>query len=186
MKGKLVILSGPSGVGKDTVIQEWQKRCPNVIRVITYTTRPPREMETDGINYHFVAESEFRKLIEENLLLEWKKVHGHWYGSPIREVDSALAEGRIVVLKIDVQGAIEVMRKRKNAISIFLLPPSMEELVRRLKERKQDKEEDIKRRIQDAKGEIEKANLYQYRVVNDSVGRAVEEICQIVRGANPE
>lgn len=184
MKGKLVILSGPSGVGKDTVIQEWQKQCPNVHRVITYTTRPPRVGEIDEINYHFVTEDDFQKLIEENLLLEWKNVHGHWYGSPVREVDAALEDGKIVVLKIDVQGAEEVMRKRKDAITIFLMPPSQEELERRLKERKQDKIEDIERRIRDAKKEIEKSNLYQYRVVNDSVERAVEEIRQIVRGAN--
>jgi len=181
MKGQLVILSGPSGVGKDTVIVEWAKIDPQVVRVVAYTTRLPRDGEVDGVDYHFVSRDSFLAKAERGEFLEWKEVHGNLYATPLLDMEYLLSEGKIAILKIDVQGGIEAMAKRPDAISIFLLPPSLEELDRRIHARATDDEATIKKRLQNARDEIAVANQYQHRVVNDDLDRAIAEIREIVR-----
>lgn len=179
-KGALVILSGPSGVGKDTVIEAWKKVRPNVVRVVAYTTRQPRQGETDGVDYRFVSEGDFRKMAESGKFLEWKEVHGNYYATPLLDMQALLDDDKIAILKIDVQGALTAMEKRSDAISIFLLPPSWEELERRIRGRKTDSEEVIKLRLENAKREIGFADRYQYQVVNDDLDKCVAEIDRIV------
>ncbi|MEM4407497.1 MAG: guanylate kinase [Candidatus Caldarchaeum sp.] len=181
MKGLLVILSGPSASGKDTVIQEWKNIDERVRKIVTCTTRKPRHGEQDGVDYVFLTPEAFQKGIEENLFLEYKNVHGYLYGTPIADVEKALHEGCIVVLKIDVQGGMEVKHKRPDALSIFLKPPSIQELERRMRTRGLNNEIEIQRRLQDAEGELARAPYYDYIVINDDAKRAAQEISNIVR-----
>jgi guanylate kinase len=182
MSGRPVILSGPSGVGKDTVINAWIERRPAVCRVVTCTTRGPRKGEKDGIDYNFVTRKEFEAMTDDGLFLEWKEVHGERYGSPLREVERLLADGRIAILKIDVQGAMAAMQTRRDAVTIFLLPPSLEVLEARIRNRKTDSEQAIQLRMKNALKELEFADKYDHRVVNDDLSRCVEEIDRIVCG----
>jgi len=181
MKGKMVILSGPSGVGKDTLLDRWIEANPLVRRVVTYTTRPPREGERDGIDYHFVTERRFQELVREGAFWEHKNVHGNLYASPKKDTEQMVAEGLIAVLKIDVQGALSVMPLCPEAVSVFIMPPSMEELERRIVGRGTESDESLNLRLQNAKWEISQSNHYRHRVVNDDVSRAVAELEQIIK-----
>jgi len=180
MPGKLVILSGPSGVGKDTLLVEWAKADPRVVRVVAYTTRSPRAGEVDGIDYRFVSPETFARMASDGDFLEHKEVHGNWYATPLRDMERLLADGRIAVLKIDVQGGLDAMGRRPDAISIFLEPPSMEELERRIRSRALDTPEQIERRLRNAHDEMAVRDRYHHRVVNDALPRAIAEIMAIV------
>jgi guanylate kinase len=181
MSGRLVILSGPSGVGKDSVLDRWKTADPRVVRVVAYCTRAPRSGEVDGVDYHFVTREQFMAKAEAGDFLEYKEVHGNLYATPLKDMEALLADGRIAVLKIDVQGALSVMEKRDDAISIFLLAPSAEELERRIRKRGTDDEATIQKRLKNARDEIALSDRYQHRVVNDDLDRAVAEIMEIVR-----
>ena len=183
MKGHLVILSGPSGVGKDTVLAEWSKADPRVVRVVAYTTRPMRTGEVDGVDYRFVERETFLRMAHDGDFLEHKEVHGNLYATPKKDMEALLAQGKIAVLKIDVQGAITVMALRPDATTVFLLPPSMEALEHRIRGRASDDEETIQRRLANAKTEMTFADRYQHRVVNDDLQRAVAEVARIVAQA---
>ena len=176
-KGFVYILSAPSGTGKTTVGHRLLEEIPFLERVITATTRKPREGEKNGVDYYFFSEEEFLKKIEEGFFLEWAKVYRYYYGSPKSEVERILSQGKDALLIIDVQGAFEVKRRLPNAVSIFLLPPSMEELKRRLLGRG---EREIEERLEWAKKEIPCAKHFDYVVVNDLLDRAVEEIKSIM------
>lgn len=176
MSGRLVILSGPSGVGKDTVIDAWKASDPRVRRVVAYTTRAPRTGETDGIDYHFVPVERFRELADAGAFLEFKEVHGNFYATPLHDMEAMLTDGAIAVLKIDVQGALSAMELRPDAMTIFILPPSDEELERRIRGRGTDDEATIEKRLHNARLEIELSDRYQHRIVNDSVEAVVEAI----------
>lgn len=178
--GQIVILSGPSGTGKDAVIRAWKLINPFVRSITTYTTRAIRPGETDGTDYHFVSREQFQELSATAKLLEWKEVHENLYGSPAEEVDQTVAEGKIAVLKIDVQGAREVRLKRPAAISVFICPPSIEVLAQRLRSRGTDSEEQIQLRLRDARTELEASGEYDYRIVNDNLERTAAELNQIV------
>lgn len=184
MSGQLVILSGPSGVGKDTVLSAWVSEDPRVERVVAYTTRQPRVSEVDGLDYHFIDEVSFTARAERGAFLEWMRVHDFGYATPLDDMDELLEQGKIAVLKIDVQGALRVMDLRREVLSIFLLPPSWEALEARIRGRGMDTEERILRRLEGARNELEVAPKYQHRVVNDDVADAVAEIRAIVAGAN--
>lgn len=180
MTGRIVIVSGPSGVGKDTVIDAWSSADPRVERVVAVTTRPPREGEVDGSDYHFVDRAVFNQMVEDGAFLEHKVVHGEMYATPMSGVQSVLDRGNFAVLKIDVQGAAAVMDKVPEVVSFFILPPSIEELERRLRSRGSESEEKVAERLQNAIREIESSEIYHYRFVNDSVERCVGEIQEIL------
>ena len=181
MSGTLVVLSGPSGVGKDTLIDAWIKANPLVTRVVTYTTRPPREGEVDGRDYNFVDAERFAELDEQGWFWESKNVYGNMYASPKADTERLLAGGKIPVLKIDVQGAIEVMRLRPDAVTVFILPPSDEELERRIRARGTDDDATIGKRLVNAARELALAGRYQHQIVNDDVNQVVRELEEVVR-----
>ena len=179
----LVILSGPSGVGKDSLLGEWSRINPDVVRVVAYTTRPIREGEREGVDYWFVDRETFTRKADAGDFLEWKEVHGNLYATPLSDMEELLRAGRIAVLKIDVQGAIQAMALRPEALSIFIKPPNWEELERRIRDRQLDTAEQIERRLQNARGELEMADRYKYQVINDDLTRAALQVDTIVRSA---
>ena len=177
----LVVLSGPSGVGKDTLLRRLEQVCPGIERCVTYTTREPRPGEVPGVDYNFVSVREFQKMIDEGDFLEYARVHTDLYGSPLSSVKHIRENGLDAVLKIDVQGGLTVSQKAPDAVMIFVAPPSMEELERRLRARYTDSEAAITKRLQDAQREIEHIPMYDYLVVNDEVEATVDRLrCIIV------
>lgn len=181
LPGRLLILSGPSGVGKDTVIDAWSQVNPRVHRVVACTTRAARIGEIDGVDYQFFAEDEFLKIAEQGAFLEYKNVHGNWYATPVADVERMLLEGKIAILKIDVQGAAEIMKIRPDALSVFLLPPNSEELERRIRGRGTENDDQIAKRLQNARDEIAQSSTYQFQIINDGIEQVVKELERIVR-----
>jgi len=179
-KGMLVILSAPSGCGKDTVFKALCKRRNDIVESVSATTRAPREGEVDGVNYYFKTVGEFEKMIANNGLLEYAKYNNCYYGTPVDGVQNAVDAGKVCFLIIEVQGAQSIMKMCPDAVSIFLLPPSMEVLEHRLRKRETNSPDDIKNRIDIAESEIKIAPLYKYNVVNDSLEDAVDEINEII------
>jgi len=180
MSGKLVILSGPSGVGKDTIIDAWKVLNTKVHRVVAYTTRNPREGEVNGLDYNFVAVPDFLAMAERGEFLEFKEVHGNWYATPLKDMEDLLQAGKVAILKIDVQGALHAMSLRKDAITVFIMPPSMEELEARIRGRGTDDDAVIEKRLKNASDELAVANKYQHRIVNLDVGMTVAMLERIV------
>jgi guanylate kinase len=183
MPGRLIVISGPSGVGKSTVIRELAARIGAQIS-ISATTRQPSSQEKDGKDYYFVTRQRFEEMIGGEELLEHAEYLGNCYGTPRGPIDQALLAGRDVILGIEVQGAKRVAKLFPDAIIIFLQPPSEEELVRRIRSRARDEESVIQRRLANARKEMamaDEAGIYRYRVVNDDLKRAVEELAGICK-----
>jgi guanylate kinase len=178
--GLLFVLSGPSGVGKDRLLGEFLRIAPNVRRCVTTTTRLPRNGERDGADYWFLPMPEFRRMVDAGEFLEHAEVHGHLYGVQHSHVEELLAEGRDVILLIDVQGAATVKRWRPDATMVFLVPPSMEELERRLRERGTESENEIVVRLADARAEFERVSEFDYMIVHDRVEDAARKLAAIV------
>ena len=178
--GMLIVLSGPSGVGKDTVLQRLQEVCPRIERCVTCTTRAPRPGEVPGVDYNFIGVEEFKRMIEEGKFLEYAQVHLDLYGTPLSSVNEIREEGNDAILKIDVQGGLTVKQKVPDAIMIFVAPPSMEELENRLRARHTDSDEALAKRLQDARREIEQMPMYDYLVLNDEIESAVEKLRCII------
>jgi guanylate kinase len=178
--GLVIVLSGPSGVGKDCVLEEFVKVSSEVSRCVTVTTRPPRPNEESGRDYHFVSVEEFRRMVEAGEFLEYAHVHGNLYGTPRRWVVEQTAVGRDVVLKIDVQGGISVNRQLPDAVMVFLVPPSLEELERRLRSRMTESEAEVTKRLLDARNELAQIVSYEYVIENDSIEDAVSGLRSIV------
>jgi len=174
--GMLIVMSGPGGVGKDTLIAMLRARDPRLCYSVSYTTRPRRDYEVDGKHYRFVDDERFERLAAEGVLLEHARVNGYLYGTSASRIEEALGRGRDVILKIDVQGMEQVRQRRPDAVSIFISPPSMEELMRRRQRRGSEPEAMIEARQRLAEVEMGYAERYDHVVVNDDAARAVGQI----------
>ena len=179
-KGLLGLVSGPSGTGKGTVCNLLREKHPELAYSISATTRQPRPGEVDGVNYYFYDKAKFEAMIEAGELLEWANVYGNYYGTPKQAVLDRLEAGEDILLEIDTQGALNVMEAMPEGLYVFLLPPSLEELEKRLRGRGTETEESIARRLGAAKEEIGRAVKYRYVVVNDTVEKAEETIANII------
>ncbi len=183
-KGHLIIISGPSGVGKGTVCEALMKMRPDLTLSISATTRKKRETEVNGENYYFYSMDEFNDLIDNEELLEFAQVHGNYYGTPKKFVMENLERGNDVILEIDVQGAMQVKQNSDEGVFIFLLPPHVEDLEYRIRHRGQDAEEDICIRLGNAEKEISTLNDYDYAVINDKVDECASTISKIIDAEN--
>lgn len=179
-KGMLIILSGPSGVGKDTVLDNLDKNNSNSTVSISLTTREKREYEVDGENYYFVDRAYFEKVLNEDGLIEYCEYNGCYYGTPKDPLDAMLARGTNVILKIEVQGAAKVRALYPDCVSIFILPPSLKVLENRLRSRASDDEENIQHRLLIAKEEIKRSTEYDYIVINNQIEKAAEDVLKII------
>lgn len=179
-KGKTFIISGPSGVGKSTVLKELFKDRDDLYFSVSATTRAPRPGEVDGVHYHFTDVDHFQRLISEDAFLEYAEYVGNFYGTPKKFVDEAMEQGKDVILDIEVQGALQVTSKRPEVVRIFIAPPSWKALEERLTGRGTDSAEKVQKRLVRAKVELQTANTYDYFVINDTVERAVRELNAIM------
>lgn len=182
--GRLVVISGPSGVGKTTITRGLVEAFPDSALSVSVTTRPPGPGDREGVDYFFISREEFNRLVREGALLEHAEVFGNAYGTPRRWVEDQLRQGRLVLLEIDVQGARQVRSAVPHALGIFILPPSEDELLRRLRLRRRDTEEAIQRRFAEAKREIAEAKAsgaYDAYIVNRDLDSAIAEAVEFVR-----
>ena len=179
-KGLLIVISGPSGAGKGTICKALLEKRDDLFISVSATTRSPRAGEVDGVNYHFLTKEDFISKVESNDFLEYAEVHGNMYGTPKFKVEEMLAEGKNVILEIDIQGALKVKENFSEGVFIFILPPSMEELKQRINKRCSETEESLMTRFKNAYQEINYVSKYNYAVVNDEVDTAVNKIEGII------
>ena len=182
-KKKLYVISGPSGVGKGTVIKSFLQQNPNFKLSTSCTTREKREGEAEGINYFYLTKEEFKKSIQNDEFLEWAEFSDNYYGTKKAYVEKKLAENKDLILEIETQGALQVKAKMPEAVLIFIAPPSYEDLVSRLRNRNTESEEAIAKRLDFVKLEIENSKKYDYIIVNDQVQHAVQELERIIKEA---
>jgi guanylate kinase len=181
-RGLLLVLSAPSGAGKTTLALRLLNEMPEAAFSVSYTTRPPRSSEKNGEHYHFVDVLTFQKKIDQSEFVEWAEVHGHFYGSPQAIVDRVRSSGGIAVFDIDVQGGNAIKRKYPDAILVFIVPPSIAELERRLRQRRTETGDTLRSRLLTARSEIERgAASYDYIIVNDDFDRAFLELASVIR-----
>ncbi|MCU6795258.1 MULTISPECIES: guanylate kinase [Paenibacillus] len=179
-KGILIVLSGPSGVGKGTVCKALRGCAPDLVYSVSATTRVPREGEVDGVNYFFKTREQFKKLIDTDQILEWAEYVGNYYGTPRQFVEETLNSGKDIILEIEVQGALQVKQKFPQGVFIFLLPPSLDELESRIVGRGTESEESIRSRMSVAMDEFRLMDYYDYAIVNDKVENACSRIQSII------
>ena len=175
-----VVLSAPSGAGKTSIARALVKEIEDVVFSVSATTRPARDHEVDGVDYHFVSEAEFRAMIEADELVEWAEVHGHLYGTSREALQAAREGGRFLILDVDVQGAMQMRDRVPDAVLVFVLPPSADALVDRLTERGTEGEDNVTQRIENARGELEQASRFDYIVVNENLDHAINDVRSIV------
>jgi guanylate kinase len=181
-RGRLIVIAAPSGAGKTTLVHALLQRMANLAFSVSYTTRPPRPSERPGVDYFFVSEEEFARMVAAHAFLEHAQVFDHWYGTGKEHVNSLLARGQSVLLEIDWQGARQIKERAPEARTIFILPPSVAELERRLRGRNTDSEATIRRRLRDALSDLRHWTEFDYAVVNEHVDAATDALAEIVAG----
>lgn len=177
----IVVISAPSGSGKTTIYREILKRNPQLRFSVSFTTRKRRESEADGRDYFFVDRGTFERMAREGKFVEWASVHGELYGTERKQLDDCLADGKTLLLDVDVQGAMSIMKEFPEAITIFIEPPSLEELERRLRRRGTESDESVRRRLEGAKRELAYRNDFQYIVINDRLDESIRQIENIIK-----
>jgi guanylate kinase len=177
----IVVISAPSGAGKTTLCKRLLQSSPLFVCSVSFTTRHPRKNEIEGVDYYFVSPTEFQEMIENRKFVEWAKVHGQLYGTSVNLLNKAIEAERDVVLEVDVKGGTQIKKSYPQAVLIFLLPPSWQELEKRLKNRSTESHERVKERILRAKKEIKYAPYYDYLIINDDINRALDDLTAIIR-----
>lgn len=180
-KGLILVISAPSGAGKTTLCKRLLQASSSFISSVSFTTRRPRRNEIEGVDYYFVSQKEFQKMTEKRRFIEWTEVHGHLYGTSANLLDQAVKEEKDVLLEVDVKGGAEIKKNYPQAVLVFLVPPSWQELEKRLANRGTEDEEKVARRVKQAKREIEYAPHYDYLIVNDDINRALEDLSAIIQ-----
>ena len=179
-KGFLLVISGPSGVGKGTVLHDLMNTQKNLVYSVSATTRDKRDGEIEGVSYFYKSHEEFKQMINDDQFLEYAHVHNNYYGTPKEFVENKINDGKIVVREIDVQGAVNVKRNTDNAVCIFLAPPSLSELKNRIVGRGTETENDINLRMKNARKELEYIKYYDYLVINDHINTAINSVNEII------
>lgn len=175
-KGKIIVISAPSGTGKTTIVRRVLKEFPELVFSVSATTRKKREHEIEGVDYFFISEEEFKKKIQNNEFVEWELFYDYYYGTFRSFIDKHIDNGKPVILEVDVHGAVEIKRIFPEAILIYIAPPSLDELIIRLKKRKTENEEELKKRIERAKMELSHKDKFDYFVINNDLNTAYYEI----------
>ncbi|MCK9211721.1 MAG: guanylate kinase [Ignavibacteriaceae bacterium] len=178
--GNIIVISAPSGTGKTTIIRSILKILPDVVYSISATTREKRPSEHDGVDYFFIDEETFQQKINDHEFVEWEKVYDYFYGTPKSFVEKVISEGKSILLEVDVKGALSIKKVYPDAIMIYLLPPSLEELEKRLKERKTESEKDFQKRIERAKMELSLKGKFDYFIVNNNLNTAILELKELI------
>lgn len=183
MNKKLYVISGSSGVGKGTVLKGFLEKNPEFMLSISCTTRNPRPGEVDGVNYFFLSKEEFQDCIEKDKFLEWAEFAGNFYGTKKKYINKCLEEGKDIILEIDTQGALQVKKHMPEAVLIFIAPPSLEALEARLRGRHTEDEVTIQKRLCEVKEELERAEKFDFTVINDDLERAISELEAVIKNA---
>ena len=181
IKGNIIAISAPSGAGKTTIVKEILKRYPELVFSVSATTRPKRKTEKDGVEYFFITEEQFKQKIEKDEFVEWEKFYDYYYGTFKSFVDNNINDGKNVLLEIEVKGALSIKRIYPESFVIYIMPPSYEELVKRLKNRNTETEEDFLKRIERAKMELSLKDQFDYIVVNEILNNAIEETSELIK-----
>jgi guanylate kinase len=181
-EGRLFIVSAPSGAGKSTLCSAVRRHFGDLAYSVSYTTRPPRQGERQGVDYYFVSEADFRQGIDQGRWAEWARVHGNYYGTSARWIEETLNSGRDILLDIDLQGARQMVRRFPEAVTIFIMPPSLTELERRLRQRGADSQQDIDLRLKNAREEIARRSLCRHELINDDIGEATRDLVDLIEG----
>ena len=179
-RGSIFVVSAPSGAGKTTLCTKIMTQFPELAYSVSHTTREPRANERDGIDYFFITVDEFKKRVAENLWAEWAEVHGNFYGTSLKFIEDKMAEGKHLLLDIDVQGAKQFKSTFPEATTIFIMPPSIEILEQRLRQRSTDSDDIIEKRVANASDEISQSSFYEHIIVNDSLSRAEQQMAAII------
>lgn len=182
MNKKLFVVSGSSGVGKGTVLKGFLSRNPDFMLSVSCTTRAPRSGEVDGVNYFFMTKDDFKNCIDNDKFLEWAEFAGNFYGTKKKFINQCLAQGKDIILEIDTQGALQVKKQMPEAVLIFICPPSLEDLEKRLRGRHTEEEEAIQKRLEAVKEELARAENFDYKIVNDDLDKAISELERIITG----
>jgi len=187
-QGRLFIISAPSGGGKTTLSKAVFNRFKDILYSVSYTTRPPRNGEQNGVDYYFIQKKDFLKRIESGYWSEWAEVYGNYYGTSSEFLEKGLSSGRDMLLDIDVQGTLQILKNYPNSITIFIMPPSLETLRKRLEMRRTESRTTIKRRLLTAEKEMNQKDLYRYIIVNDELSVSIEKLAAIIEkyGASPQ
>lgn len=181
-RGTLIVISAPSGCGKTTIARAILQRYPSMLFSVSATTRPRRPTEVDGKDYFFLTKEEFERRVAQGDLIEWEEIYGNYYGTLKSEVDRALAQGRVMLFDVDVKGALSIKKKYpEDAVLIFIAPPSMEVLRKRLMDRNTEDEATVRRRLERVPMELEKGKEFDYQVVNDDLATAIAEVEAIIQ-----
>ncbi len=179
-KGLILVISAPAGAGKTTLCKRLLQAFPSFTYSVSFTTRPPRKNEIEGVDYYFVSRDEFEKMIEEGIFLEWEGVHGRFYGTSAKLIDRAIEGEKDVFLEVDVKGGKKIKERYPEAILIFILPPSWKELAKRLKGRATENDEKTKQRLIRAREEVKLLCFYDYFIINDDINKALQDLLTII------